>query len=589
VAEPRRAARTVFGGALALGVAIRAADFLRCRSLGLDEARLAINVASRPLLQLLRPLDLDQSAPPLFLWGERLVFRLLGHSDCALRLVPVAAGIAAAMLMYPLARRFLDDAEARLAAIIGVFSPLLITYSNVVKQYSFELLIAVLLLLLLERELREEGGSGRGAVLAAGVIAPWASLTSVFVLATGWAVVAGRAARRRPGAMRLAAASAVAWGTSGAIAYATVYRAASRNPYMHRFWELAFLTPARPGFAGHAWKTVEDQVWGFVAGDPLVDRRPFLLLLHVGTLLVVILCLLGCRRILRTRGFVACWWLCGPAVLTAAASMLGLFPIAPRLTLFLLPGAIVLFVAGLGALVGSATALTARRRLAVAAVVLVLPMEFQAVARASAREPSADFRSLVRTLLEHRTPGEPVYVFVRSLPAWIYYSTDWSRPDTSRLRFLTEAVGSTGGAFENARSRGRVRMDEVRALSSAIAAPGELLGLPSGMEWREVQEHVRMEPDSGWVDVERRRIEGAAAPSVWVIASTFYAPEGELFAALERDARRRTYDRSGNGSILARYEFGRAISSDGSSGPAGDQSNSPASLGRRSTVTSAGR
>ena len=154
MAEPRRAARTVFVCALALGVAIRAADFLRCRSLGLDEARLAINVAARPLLQLLRPLDLDQSAPPLFLWGERLVFRLLGHSDCALRLLPVAAGIAAAMLMYPLARRFLDDAEARLAAIIGIFSPLLITYSNAVKQFSVELLVAVLLLLIFERSFR---------------------------------------------------------------------------------------------------------------------------------------------------------------------------------------------------------------------------------------------------------------------------------------------------------------------------------------------------------------------------------------------------------------------------------------------------
>ena len=81
-------ASVVFLGALALGIAVRAVDFLNCRSLGLDEARLAVNVASRPLLQLLRPLDLDQSAPPLFLWGERLVFQLFGRSDCALRLLP---------------------------------------------------------------------------------------------------------------------------------------------------------------------------------------------------------------------------------------------------------------------------------------------------------------------------------------------------------------------------------------------------------------------------------------------------------------------------------------------------------------------
>jgi hypothetical protein len=76
------------------------------------------------------------------------------------------------------------------------------------------------------------------------------------------------------------------------------------------------------------------------------------------------------------------------------------------------------------------------------------------------------------------------------------------------------------------------------------------------MEWREVQEHVRTEPDSGWVEVERRRIETAAAPGVWVIASTYYAPESELFAALERDGSRRTFAHLGGGSVLARYEFG---------------------------------
>jgi uncharacterized membrane protein len=153
-AGPRVAARVGFLGALALGIAIRAVDFLNCRSLGLDEARLAVNVASRSLLELLRPLDLDQTAPPLFLWGERLVFQLLGHSDCGLRLLPVAAGTAAVLLMYPLALRFLSGAEARLAAMIGIFCPLLITYSNAMKQYSVELLVAVLLLLLLQQAIR---------------------------------------------------------------------------------------------------------------------------------------------------------------------------------------------------------------------------------------------------------------------------------------------------------------------------------------------------------------------------------------------------------------------------------------------------
>jgi hypothetical protein len=182
-----------------------------------------------------------------------------------------------------------------------------------------------------------------------------------------------------------------------------------------------------------------------------------------------------------------------------------------------------------------------------------------------------------------------VYIFARSLPAWIYYSTDWSNPDTVRLRFLTAAARSTGGAFENAPSRGQVREEEARLIEAPTAAPGELLGLPSGMEWREVEEHVRTQPDSGWVEVERRRIEDAAAPGVWVLASAFYAPESELFAALERDASRRTFAHLRPGSALVRYEFEGATSSGGSKRPAGPQPGSVTWLGLRRTTTMAGR
>ena len=87
------------------------------------------------------------------------------------------------------------------------------------------------------------------------------------------------------------------------------------------------------------------------------------------------------------------------------------------------------------------------------------------------------------------------------------------------------------------------------------AASAELLGLPSGMAWREVQEHVGFRPDSGWVGVESSRIERAAHPAVWVLASGYYAPESELFASLDRSAVRRSFANGHNGSVLVRYEF----------------------------------
>lgn len=68
-AEPELPMR-VLRAALAVGVTLRVLLYLSSRSLWLDEACLALNLAGRSYLDLLRPLDYDQVAPPLFLWAE---------------------------------------------------------------------------------------------------------------------------------------------------------------------------------------------------------------------------------------------------------------------------------------------------------------------------------------------------------------------------------------------------------------------------------------------------------------------------------------------------------------------------------------
>ena len=550
-----RAGALAFAAALALGIAVRAVAFANCRSLGLDEARLAVNIAARSFAGLLSPLALDQSAPPLFLWAERLAITLFGPSDCALRVLPVAAGIAVALLMYPLATRVLAPLEARLAAMLVSCCPLLITYSNAVKQYSLEALTAVVFLLIWGRALA--AGTGRRATMGlvvAGTVAPWLSLTSTFFLAACWVHLAFTA-RRKPSGLPLFSAATVVWGVSWLVAYLGVYRVASDSAYMHRFWELAFLTPARPGFVGSLWRSIEDLVWGFVAGDPLMERRPYLGLLHTGTVLVLVLCALGAARVRRTRGLQGLWWLCGGCLFALGASMLGAFPIAPRLTLFAIPSLVVLFVAGLSAAVAWRGAVPERRALRVLGAVVVLALAARAVTGVLELEPSGHFRRLVRELGERRAAGEPVYIFARSLPAWIYYSTDWSHPDALRLDCLVRAARAGGWAFENTPSRARVALPAPDDPATKGCGSGEILGLPSGMEWREVQGHLRSQPDSGWVEVESNRIRSAATPGIWVLASSYYAAETGLFQALEDAASRRTFAHLRSGSALVRYEF----------------------------------
>jgi hypothetical protein len=235
--------------------------------------------------------------------------------------------------------------------------------------------------------------------------------------------------------------------------------------------------------------------------------------------------------------------------------MLGAFPIAPRLMLFAIPSLVVLFVAGLSAAASWRGATGAPRALAILGAMVIVPLAARAVIGILELEPSGHFQRLVRELANRRRPGEPVYIFSRSLPAWTFYSTDWSHPDTVRLGRLIRAASAGGPAFENTPSRGRVDDREAHDVRLTLPASAELLGLPSGMEWREVQGHVGSKPDSGWVDAESRRIRRAANPGVWVLASSYYAAETGLFQVLEHAAIRRTFAHLRGGSALVRYEF----------------------------------
>ena len=66
----------------------------------------------RSFAGLLRPLDDDQGAPVGFLVLERLVVRLLGPTELALRLVPFLASIATLVLVYRFCRAHLDRPKA---------------------------------------------------------------------------------------------------------------------------------------------------------------------------------------------------------------------------------------------------------------------------------------------------------------------------------------------------------------------------------------------------------------------------------------------------------------------------------------------
>jgi hypothetical protein len=116
--------------------------------------------------------------------------------------------------------------------------------------------------------------------------------------------------------------------------------------------------------------------------------------------------------------------------------------------------------------------------------------------------------------------GEPVYVFPRAAPAWVFHTTDWSAPDTSRLAWVAEVAGPNGPGFINAPSRGRRHVGEGRNLIYSSKLGTELYGTSSGVQVRRGQ-LSSPQPDPGWAETEAWRMRQAGRPYVWMILADY--------------------------------------------------------------------
>jgi 4-amino-4-deoxy-L-arabinose transferase-like glycosyltransferase len=161
---------------VALGIALRVATYAANPPLWGDEACLAYNFLGRGFLDLLRPLDYGQVAPPLFLWIERAAVGLFGFSEPALRLFPLVCGVASVLLFRRLAGMMTRGVPAVLAVAVFAVSVHPIRHACDVKPYASDLLMAIVLLIPAFAWLRDRGRD-RALWLLAG-LAPVALLMS---------------------------------------------------------------------------------------------------------------------------------------------------------------------------------------------------------------------------------------------------------------------------------------------------------------------------------------------------------------------------------------------------------------------------
>jgi hypothetical protein len=444
---------------VALGVALRLLQYAIPRSLWFDEARNAAEILKDHWLLMLPPHS-AQPTPFGFLYIERGVVAVLGESELALRLFPLLAGIAALVVAARLAHQALRGFAAPFAvAMLALCGPA-IYFSTEVKQYSSDLLAALLIALALashkpETALRIALFGVLGAVLL------WISYTSLFYLAVAGTLLIGEALRARDRRrIALYAGMGSAWMASFALHYRIAISHWSQTHWLTAFWSAGF--PRE----GERWQAALD--WGvssFVAafenplgvtlGAPAVAAVAGLLFL-VG---VVASLRSGTRERpvdeLETRDGRDGRNAAGDRVLVLFAGVFGLafvcallriYPFKGRLLLFLLPSMAFMVARGGWWLVSAGRARSPSRSaplvpvLALALAATLLAGNISHALRLTALEPlhrhgtvnlarlkgvEKGFEGaseVVGYVARNYQPADTVYLYYSAAPAYAYYA-----------------------------------------------------------------------------------------------------------------------------------------------------------------------
>jgi Dolichyl-phosphate-mannose-protein mannosyltransferase len=545
----------VGAGLILFGIVVRIVGYLQNSSLNGDEAMLALNLGTRTFKELLAPLDYGQVATVPFLWAERIVTLMGGVSEYTLRAIPLMTGIGLLWVVYRLADSLLGRVQAILALALSASSYPLIRYSLEIKPYIVDSLVASLLVWVAIR-LMDDLDSLRwwaGLALAGsvGVLLSNPALLVVAGLCAGLAAAAFRT-RRRYLLPRLALL-VLLWGSIFSSTYVLWYAPNAGAPYMREFWSQSLLGRPSPDFGARLWSGLAELSCTVTCWRGAVELWPVLLLLMV----------IGLLFIWRQRGPQYAILVIGPVLAVFGASLLERYPLATRLLLFTAPLVSTLVASGVAGVASLVEQMWPKIRARWILTLAVYPTLVLALALVVAPPSTGGFygtevKPLGRHFMQH-SEGEPVYVYPRAAPAWVFHTTDWAHPDTSRLDWVASVAGPDGPAFINGASRGRRQVGDGDTLIYSSALGTELYGTSSGIQVRRGY-LSSPEPDPGWAESEAERIRRAARPHIWLIIADAHSTPVErtlLLRAISDAGGRVVSTQTAADAMLIRLQFTR--------------------------------
>jgi Dolichyl-phosphate-mannose-protein mannosyltransferase len=490
--------RATFVLLLLLGAALRATN-LGSRSFWRDEAWVVQAVLDLSYAELLT--QTDAPLPPLFAWLVKACTTLPAAQEIALRLPPLAFGVAVLPLTFLALRRLrLPPAAALCGMALVACSLSLVLWSRECKQYSAEAAL-FLAACVCDAALRR-AKNARGAALALiGVCgsAPWLGYgTSI---AIGAALATALCLDRRTHATaRMIALAVLGISTVGVLLACAKGQAA--DPSLIAFTQRWYISLGEAG----SWRM---PLFGAICGTALflvpvsynVDILPFAIV----CIALLALALIGLLRWPRATRACAAAWVAAPWLAFFAAALMHKYPFgAPRMMVIL--AAPTLMAAALGGIVLARmfqSVLTERRwRRAAAWTPIGLALLLSPIAAMASLHNAfwadEDWPGVLRELAAKRGPGESVFVAVHAVPATRLYAP--------RLEEPVEWAAVAGGVVP------RAGHDYAAQMRAFLRRAGRRWWMLTTSDSRDEigSDFVSQLRDAGW-DVQQR----AACGSAW--------------------------------------------------------------------------
>jgi uncharacterized membrane protein len=322
---------------IGFGVVLRGAQYFSNSALYVDEGALALNIINRTIAELVKPLDFNQAAPTGFLLLEKIAVLAFGDSEYALRLVPFLFSLAAMILFYTVARRVLVAWAVPVALLFFAVSEQVIYFATQVKQYSSDVAITLLVVLVGLHTESKELTPRRSAILAlTGIIVVWLSHPSVFVLASVGTTLMLLALKRKqwPRFWKSAACCAL-WVLSFAAFYLVSLSNLTANQRLEASWmnKGTFMPLPPTSLADLGWFV---RMYFSMFSNPGDSPFP----IAAGLVFIV-----GCIALFKKRKAHLAMLL-SPILFTLLASGLHKYPFGRRLLLFSIPLILITIVAG---------------------------------------------------------------------------------------------------------------------------------------------------------------------------------------------------------------------------------------------------